>query len=66
MTEEMKVTKVVNYECGCCGETFESHRVRNGEKLCKECIELRRALKGFLKAGLTSKELIAKAQKLLV
>jgi len=64
--EEQKVQKVVGYECGCCGKEFESHRVRNGEKLCKECIELRRALKGFLKAGLTSEELIAKAQKLLV
>jgi len=62
---QMNPKKVVTYTCGCCGEDFVSHRVRNGEKLCKECIELRRALKGFLKQGLTSEALLAKAEKLL-
>jgi len=62
---QMTPKKVVAYTCGCCGNDFESHRVRNGEKLCKDCIELRRALKSFLKSGLSSEELIAKAEKLL-
>ena len=63
--KELSPKKIVNYECACCGNEFESHRVRNGEKLCKDCIELRRALKSFLKTGLSSEELIAKAERLL-
>ena len=67
MSEEQgAVKKVVTYKCSSCGEDFESHRVRNGEKLCKTCIELRRSLKGFLKDGLTPEVLIERAQKLLV
>jgi len=61
----MNPKKVVTYTCQCCGNEFESHRVRNGEKLCAPCIELRRALKSFLKSGLTSGELLEKAEKLL-
>ena len=55
----------VSYKCGCCGEEFESHRARTGEKLCANCIELRRALKGFLKRGLSSEEVLKRGKKLL-
>jgi formylmethanofuran dehydrogenase subunit E len=57
--------KIVNYVCDSCGRTFESHRVRQGEKLCADCIGLRRALKGIQNRGLTSTEVIARAAKLM-
>ena len=55
----------VSCKCGCCGEEFESHRARTGEKLCADCIGLRRALKGFLKRGLSSEEVLKRGKKLL-
>jgi len=61
--ERQKV--VLQYKCDCCKEQFESHRARSGEKLCASCIGLRRALKGFLKAGLSSEELLKRGKKLL-
>ena len=61
--DKPKVT--VNYNCDCCGREFVSHRARAGEKLCVDCIELRRDLKGFLKRGLSTNEVLKRARKLL-
>jgi len=55
----------VTYKCECCGNEFVSHRARTGEKLCSNCIELRRALKGFLKRGLSEAEVLKRGKKLL-
>jgi len=60
---EVKFT--VDYKCDCCGETFVSHRTRTGEKLCADCIGLRRALKGFLRNGLDEATLLKRGRKLL-
>jgi len=57
--------KQVSYNCDCCGKEFQSNRERKGEKLCVDCIELRRALKGFLKRGLSEPEVLKRAKKLL-
>ena len=65
MSEE-KVKKVVEMKCDCCGVKFESGRNRVGEKLCKDCVELRRALKGFLKRGLSEVEVLKRGKKMLV
>ena len=62
---EPRVKVVLQYKCDCCEEQFESHRARSGEKLCVNCIGLRRALKGFLKAGLSSEEVLKRGRKLL-
>ena len=64
MSEE-KVKVTVDYICDCCGQGFVSNRARSGEKLCVDCIELRRSLKGFLKRGLSSAEVIKRGRKLL-
>lgn len=53
------------YKCDCCGKDFVSNRARQGEKLCVDCVELRRALKGFVKRGLTATTVINRAKKLL-
>ena len=57
--------KVVECKCGCCGVKFESGVARGGERLCKDCVELRRALKGFLKRGLEPVEVMKRGRKLL-
>lgn len=62
---EPKVKKVVMMKCDCCGRTFESGRERKGEKLCVDCVELRRALKGFLKRGLSEAEVMKRSKVLL-
>ena len=63
MVQEKKVVKM---QCDCCGREFESGRERKGEKLCVDCVELRRSLKGFLKRGLTKVEVMKRSRKLLV
>ena len=66
--EETKMVaekKVVEYTCNCCGEKFDSHRVRSGEKLCFDCVGLRRALKSFTKRGLSNVEVMKRGRKLL-
>lgn len=55
----------LTYKCECCGRDFISHRARQGEKLCAECIGLRRSLKGFVKGGLTDAEVIKRGKTLL-
>ena len=55
----------LEYACECCGDKFASHRARQGEKLCADCVGLRRGLKGFLKRGLDEKEILKRAGKLL-
>jgi len=66
MTTEPKQVKVVDYKCDCCGKAFISHRNRAGEKLCQDCVELRRALKGFLKRGLSEAEILKRGKAMLV
>ena len=39
----------VYYECEICGGSFKSGRHREGVLMCRQCIELRRHLKGLLK-----------------
>lgn len=55
----------LTYKCDCCGSDFESHRARQGEKLCVNCVELRRALKGFTKRGISAAEVLKRSEKLL-
>ena len=55
----------LEYECESCGSKFLSHRARQGEKFCVVCVELRRALKGFLKRGLSEDQILERSQKLL-
>ena len=63
---EGEVTKkVVDYKCDCCKAAFISNRNRTGEKLCVDCVELRRALKGFVKRGLSEVTVASRAKKLL-
>ena len=62
----MEAKKKVAMKCDCCGKEFESGRERKGEKLCVDCVELRRSLKGFLKRGLTAVEVMKRSRKLLV
>jgi methionyl-tRNA synthetase len=63
--EQEKVKKEIGYRCEVCGRQFSSGRERKGEKLCVDCIELRRALKGFLKRGLTEAQILERARKVL-
>ena len=62
MVQEKKVVKM---QCDCCGREFNSGRERKGEKLCVDCVELRRSLKGFLKRGLSATEVMKRARKML-
>jgi len=62
--QERKVV-VIEMKCECCGTQFISNRARSGEKLCKDCVELRRALKGFLKRGLGAAEVLKRGRKML-
>jgi len=55
----------ISYECECCGATFTSRRARQGERLCADCVGLRRALKGFLKHGVEPSEVIRRSEVLL-
>lgn len=65
MVQEAKQKVQVTYSCDCCGAKFISNRARQGEKLCVNCIELRRALKGFLKRGLSAAEVMKRGKKLI-
>ena len=58
------------YSCECCGEEFGSGRTRSGERLCKECIGLRRCLRPHVERigmgqvlGRAGKLLLGDAQK---
>ena len=62
---ETGAKKVVECKCGCCGVKFQSGVARGGERLCKDCVELRRSLKGFLKRGLSGAEVVKRGKKLL-
>jgi len=61
-----EVKFMVTYKCECCDVEFVSHRTRTGEKLCADCIGLRRALKGFLRNGLDEATLLKRGRRLLV
>ena len=65
--EEAKVaSKGYKFECGGCGKEWE-HKVKNTSGLCKGCVELRRAVQGFLNKGLYKKaealEILSKVLK---
>lgn len=64
MVQEKKVVEL-EMKCECCGRKFVSHRARTGEKLCKDCVELRRALKGFVKRGLSPAEVLKRSKKMI-
>lgn len=66
MEQIKKAQKTIEYKCDCCGKTFTSKVERKGDKLCLDCIELRRALKGFLNRGLTKEQVLSRATKLLL
>ncbi len=53
------------YVCDCCGAEFLSGRARRGEHLCKDCIELRRCLKPYVRR-LGVGRVLARAGKLLL
>ncbi len=44
------------YECEFCERRFRSGKIRKGTKLCKNCIELRRLIRNWAKAGVWVKE----------
>ena len=54
-TEENVVSsKGSEFNCGGCGKAW-THKVKNTSGLCKECVEVRRAVRGFLKKGMYTK-----------
>ena len=55
----------IKYTCDCCGGEFPSGRVRSGDKLCAECIGLRRTLKSYINHGLSIDEVLQRSAKLL-
>ena len=57
--------KVITYKCDECHVAFDSRKVREGDKLCKDCIEIRRALKGFIKRGLTAETIVKRGAHML-
>jgi len=65
MVQSKKVELV--YRCECCEGEFTSHKTRSGEKLCGNCIEIRRCLRPFIeKRGLTAGQVLTRAGKLLL
>ena len=56
--------KTIDYICTCCGTPFVSGRAKQ-EILCVDCIEIRRALRGFQTRGLTTSDILNRAGKLL-
>ncbi len=57
----------ITYTCECCGKEFIGRRTRSGEKLCQDCIEIRRCLRPFIeKRGLSVGQVLARAGKLLL
>jgi hypothetical protein len=53
------------YKCECCGKEFPSGRPRHGERLCSDCIEIRRYLRPYAKR-LGVGQVLARAGKLLL
>lgn len=57
----------VTYVCECCGNGFVSKVSRPGEKLCNNCVEIRRYLRPFIeRGGLSVGQVLARAGKLLL
>lgn len=57
----------ITYKCDCCGSEFHSGRARHVERLCQDCIEIRRCLRPFIeKRGLTVGQVLTRAGKLLL
>jgi DNA-directed RNA polymerase subunit RPC12/RpoP len=48
--------KEIWYKCEFCGRRFKSARERSGSKLCRNCIELRRLIRTWVKNGVWVKE----------
>ena len=57
--------KTTDYTCVVCGIEFVSGRTKD-EILCLDCVELRRALRGFEKRGIPKKEVLERAKRLLL
>ena len=58
---------IIEYRCDCCEGLFISQKKRRGDKLCVDCIEIRRCLRPFVdKRGLTVGQVLARAGKLLL
>ena len=57
--------KTTDYTCVVCGTEFISGRAKE-EILCLDCVELRRALRGFEKRGIPKEEVLERAKKLLL
>ena len=55
----------IGYKCDCCGNNFTSGRTRHGEKLCKDCREIRSHLKPYAER-LSVGQVLARAGKLLL
>ena len=45
---EQEVEKGQKFKCAVCGGDWSSKVKRSGPRLCKVCVELRRAVNGFL------------------
>jgi len=48
--------KEIWYKCEFCGRKFKSRKQRAGQKLCRNCIELRRLVRSWVKDGVWVKE----------
>jgi len=44
------------YTCEFCTRKFKSRRARRGTKLCRNCIELRRIIRSWVKDGVWIRE----------
>jgi len=70
MTEEKKVEAEVvekgqRFNCGICGKEWSSLVKRSGVRLCKTCVELRRAVNTFLGRGVEVEDLKERIAKIL-
>ena len=62
---EEKAEKGQTFNCGICNVEWSSKVKRAGVRLCAECVEIRRALNGFVRRGLEVKDVKIRAQKAL-
>ena len=60
--EEVKGQK---FDCGVCGREWESKVKRSGLRLCVECVEMRRAVNGFVKRGLELGDVNVRLEKVV-
>ena len=53
---ELKQKVNISYRCDFCGRTFTAHRKRTDTILCRNCIEIRRLIRRWVKDGVWVKE----------